>query len=76
MKRSLQRRIEAVAKKIYAAEPRPRCLWHEAGETNEQIRERVRDMIASGEASPNDRFYAFCWAPPAGEDVTTDPRST
>jgi hypothetical protein len=67
MRRSLQRRLNALAKKIYAAERHPRILWKETTETDDQIQARIRAMIASGKASANDRFYAIGWPPPAGK---------
>jgi hypothetical protein len=66
MKRSLQRRLDALAKKIYTAERHPRILWKETNETADQVNARIRAMIASGKASPNDRFYAVGWPPAAG----------
>jgi hypothetical protein len=67
MKRSLQRRLDALAKKIYTAERQPRLLWRETTETAEDVRARIRAMIASGEASPNDRFHTIGWRAEAGE---------
>jgi hypothetical protein len=67
MRRSLQRRLDALAKKIYSAERPPHLLWREPTETGDQIRARIRAMIASGEAAANDKFYAFGWLPPERE---------
>jgi hypothetical protein len=69
MKRALQRRIEAVAKKVHAPAPRMRFLFQETDETHEQLRARFRAMIASGQASENDRLVSFHWLPPAAEEA-------
>jgi hypothetical protein len=61
MSRSLQRRLDALAKKIYSAERPPRILWKERTETNGQVQARIRAMIASGVAAANDRFYVLGW---------------
>jgi hypothetical protein len=33
------------------------------------VRARIRAAIASGEASPNDRFVTFTWTRPEGENA-------
>jgi hypothetical protein len=67
MRRSLQRRLDALAKKIYSAERPPRILWQETTETDAQVQARIRAMIASGKASANDKFCALGWRPPEGQ---------
>jgi hypothetical protein len=67
MKRALQRRIEAVAKKVHAPAPGMCILFQETDETDEQVRARFRAMIASGEASENERLVKFRWLPLAAE---------
>jgi hypothetical protein len=67
MKRALQRRVEAVAKKVHTPAPRMCILFQETGETDEQVRARFRAMIASGEAGENERLVKFHWLPPAAE---------
>jgi hypothetical protein len=70
MRRSLQRRLDVLARKIYSAERPPRFLWKEPTETEAQVQARIRAMIASGEADANDKFCTFGWLPP--EDQGAD----
>jgi hypothetical protein len=61
MRRSLQRRLDALAKKIYTAEPRVRFVFKDEGDTDEVVEAKKRALIASGAASPQDRIIPFCW---------------
>jgi hypothetical protein len=36
-------------------------LWQGAGETYEQVKAKMRAMIANGAASPRDRLVIFTW---------------
>jgi hypothetical protein len=42
-------------------------FWWEEDETGDAVDARIRAKIASGEASPNDRFVTFTWARPERE---------
>jgi hypothetical protein len=60
MKESMLRKAERIAKDR-APKPRTHYFWWELDETREQLRARIRDKIASGEASEGDRFVTFTW---------------
>jgi hypothetical protein len=47
-----------------APKPRMHFFWWELDETAAMIDARIRDRIASGEASENDRFVVFSWTRP------------
>jgi hypothetical protein len=66
MKPSLERRARCL-ERIRAAQCRTHYLWQDMDETDDQVEARIRAMIASGEASPNDRFVTFCWRSPEGD---------
>ena len=63
MRRSLQRRLDALARKVFTGEPAVRSVFREDGDTDEDVEAKKRDLIASGAATPYDRIITFCWAP-------------
>jgi hypothetical protein len=50
------------------AERRTHTFFRDPGETQEMVQARIREKIASGEASPSDRFVTFFWRAPEGEE--------
>jgi len=60
MKSSLERRVRSV-ERVLAAHGRTHYLFQDLDETDEAVSARTRAMIASGEASTNDRFVIFRW---------------
>jgi hypothetical protein len=66
MKPSALRKADRVAK-ARAPKPRMHFFWWALDETHEMVEARIRAAIASGEASPNDRFVTFTWTRPEGE---------
>jgi hypothetical protein len=66
MNPSLERRVDAL-EKAHAAHCRTHYLFRGMDETHAQVQVRIRAMIASGEASRNDRFVTFSWLPPADD---------
>jgi hypothetical protein len=66
MKPSVLRKADRVAKDR-APEPRMHFFWWEEDETRDMVQARIRAKIASGEASPNDRFVTFTWRRPEGD---------
>jgi hypothetical protein len=66
MKPSLQRRACCV-ERFRAARCRTDYLFQDMDETYDQVQARIGAKIASGEASPNDRFVTFYWRSPEGE---------
>jgi hypothetical protein len=60
MKASLVRRFGCV-ERARAAQCRDHYLWQKTDETYDVVRARIDAMIASGEASRNDRFVTFSW---------------
>jgi hypothetical protein len=60
MKASLVRRCSCV-EGVRAAQRRTHFLWQNTDETYDVVRARIDAMIASGEASRNDRFVTFSW---------------
>jgi hypothetical protein len=66
MKPSALRKADRVAK---ARGPKPRMhfFWWGQDETYDMVQARIRATIASGEASPTDRFVTFTWTRPEGE---------
>ena len=64
MKESLVRKVDRMLEDR-EPEPRIRFVWWELDETYDMVEARAR--IASGEASPNDRFVTFTWRRPEGE---------
>jgi hypothetical protein len=67
MSRSLQRRLDALAKKIFTGEPNVRFVFKEDGDTDEDVEAKKRDLIARGFATPYDRIITFCWQSKKGE---------
>ena len=74
MKTSLVRKADRV-EKDRAPKPRIRLFWWDLDETYDMVQARIRASIASGEASPTDRFVTFTWRRPATEGET-DGRQT
>jgi hypothetical protein len=72
MKPSLIRKAELIAKESAPA-PRVRFFWWDQEETREVAEARMRESIARGETSPNDRCYLFTWKRPEGEDPDGPP---
>jgi hypothetical protein len=65
---SLERRLGCV-ERVLAARRRTHHLWQETDEPYATVQARKRAMIASGEASPLDKFIIFRWTPPAGDGL-------
>ena len=63
-KLSADRRLDR-AEWSYAAPTRMRFLWQDTDETSEQVKAKMRAMIANGEASPGDQFVIHSWRKPA-----------
>jgi hypothetical protein len=63
MKPSLVRKAEAIEQE-QAPKPRMRFYWWDLDETRDMVEARIRDSIARGEASPNDRCIIFTWRRP------------
>jgi hypothetical protein len=63
MRRSLQRRLDALARKVFTGEAAVRFVFREDGDTDEDVEAKKRDLIASGAATPYDRIITCCWAP-------------
>jgi hypothetical protein len=59
-KPSADRRVDQL-EKARAAPARIRFVWQGAGETYEQVKAKMRAMIANGAASPRDRLVIFTW---------------
>jgi hypothetical protein len=59
--KSSQKRRMSHAERVLASYGRTHYLWQETDETDEAVTVRKRAMIASGEASANDRFVIFQW---------------
>jgi hypothetical protein len=68
MKPSVLRKADRVAK-ARARTPLMHFFWWGQDETRDMVRVRIRAKIASGEASPNDRFVTFTWTRPEGESA-------
>jgi hypothetical protein len=64
---SVMRRIRH-AERARAAERRTHTFFRDPGETQETVDARIREKIASGEASPSDRFVTFFWRDPEDDD--------
>jgi hypothetical protein len=67
MRRSLQRRLDALAKRIFTGETGVRFVFKEDGDTDEDVEAKKRAMIARGAATPHDRIIPFCWRSRARE---------
>jgi hypothetical protein len=59
-KASADRRVDRL-EKTRAAPARIRFVWQGAGETYEQVKAKMRAMIANGEANPRDQLVIFTW---------------
>ena len=70
MKQSLVRKAGRIAKAI-VPKPRDRYFWWEQDEPRGAVQARIRAAIASGKASPYDRFVTFTWTRPEGEGPGT-----
>ena len=57
---SLERRVCRV-ERAGASERRTHFVWRDTDETADVVQARIRATIASGEASPRDRFVTFSW---------------
>jgi hypothetical protein len=66
MRPSLERRVSCM-ERVLVARRRTRYLWQDDDESDAALRARIRAMIASGEAGPNDQFVTFRWRSPAGD---------
>ena len=66
MKASALRKADRIAK-ARAPKPRMHFFWWDLRETRAMVRARIRAKIASGEASPNDRFVIFSWTRSEGD---------
>jgi hypothetical protein len=66
MRPSLERRVSGM-ERVVAARRRTHHLWQADDVTDAAHKARIRAMIASGEAGPNDRFITFRWRLPAGD---------
>jgi hypothetical protein len=64
MRPSAERRVDCLERAL-AARRRTRYLWQGDEETDAALRARIRAMIASGKAGPNDRLVTFGWRSPA-----------
>jgi hypothetical protein len=71
MKPSVVRKAHRIAK-YRAPKPRMHFLWCEQDEPRDAVRARIRAMIASGEASPNDRLLTFTGRGRRGRGLATD----
>ena len=60
MKPSIVRQVVR-AEQVRASERRIHTFFRNPGETQEMVQAQMREKIASGEASPHDRFVTFFW---------------
>ena len=51
----------------HAAQRRTHIFFRDPHETDDVVQARIRAEIASGQASPSDRFVMFFWRAPEGE---------
>jgi hypothetical protein len=63
MKASLLRKAARVEKER-APKPEMRFFWWDLDEPREAVEARIREKIASGQASETDRFVTFTWTRP------------
>jgi hypothetical protein len=66
MKSPLLNRVCSM-ERVRAAQSRDHYLWKKTDETDDQVRARIDAMIATGEASRNDRFVTFSWRSEAND---------
>jgi hypothetical protein len=63
MRAALVRRVSRVER--HCSAPRQtRFIWQDSDEGEDVIQARKRDMVASGFASPSDRFVRIGWRSP------------
>jgi hypothetical protein len=67
MTSSLERRCCRV-QQAHTAQRRTHIFFRDPHETQDVVRARIRDKIASGQASPSDRFVTFYWRTPEGDE--------
>ena len=67
MKPSVVRKARRIARAL-VPKPRHRYFWWEQDEPRAAVDARIRAAIASGKASPHDRFVTFTWTRPEGEN--------
>jgi hypothetical protein len=63
MKAALARRVCRIEQRC-SAPRQTRFIWQDSGEGEDVIQARKRAMIASGFASPTDRFVRIGWRSP------------
>jgi hypothetical protein len=63
----LERRVCRV-ERAHVAERRTHTFFRDPHETADVVQARIRAKIASGQASPSDRFVTFFWRAPEGEE--------
>ena len=64
---SLERRFCRV-QQAHTTERRTHTFFRDPHETQDVVRARIRAKIASGQASPSDRFVTFYWRTPEGDE--------
>jgi hypothetical protein len=64
---SLERRLRCVAR-ARITQRRTHLIFRDPHETQDVAQARVRARIASGQASPGDRFVTFFWRAPQREE--------
>lgn len=69
-KPSADRRLDRVERN-HATPSRMRFIWRAKDETDEQVKAKMRAMIANGEAGPNDQLITYEWGAPAGDGSGT-----
>jgi hypothetical protein len=52
----------------HAAQRRTHTFFQDPHETEDMVQARIRAKIASGQASPSDRFVIFFWRDPGGDE--------
>ena len=63
MKAALPRRLLRIERHC-SGPRRTRFIWQDEGEGEDVVEARKRDMIASGQARPTDRFITARWHAP------------
>jgi hypothetical protein len=66
MKASTLRKADRIMKDR-TPEPRMQIFWWDLDETYDKVQARMRERIASGKASKNDKFVVFTWTRPEDE---------
>jgi hypothetical protein len=54
------------AEQVCAGQRRTHLFFQDPDETDDVVQARINALIASGEASPSDRFVIFFWRSPEG----------